>query len=206
MKRGVVFIALMLIGAGYFGPWVWHTTAGLTMSADDLGEWLKFMPIVRAGRSGIIRELFYTPIWIAAIGGGLLAGRMRAIGWKIALMAVCLLIVFTPLPKYPELLTAFETSEFAPTFWLTIVAMLSSIALAAFGDRLGDRADAIGWTGLGLAAATIAPLHFIKVVPEVDRLYHFAIGWGVFAVVIGGAGLVAIGVSMLMGKRRPRED
>jgi hypothetical protein len=59
--------------------------------------------------------------------------------------------------------------------------------------------------GLGLAAAAIAPLHFIKVVPEIDRLYHFAIGWGVFAVVMGGIGLVAIGISMVIDKRRPRK-
>lgn len=204
-KRGVVFVALTLIGAGYFGPWVWHATAGLTMSADDLGEWLKFMPIVQAGQSGIIRELFYTPIWIAAIGVGLFAGRATAIAWKLVLLALSLLIVFTPLPKYPELMMAFKTSEFAPTFWGTIVAMLLSIGLAIFGGRLGDRVDAIAWMGLGLAAAAIAPLHFIKVVPEIDRLYHFAIGWGVFAVVMGGIGLVAIGISMVIDKRRPRK-
>lgn len=200
-NRSGLFIALALIGAGYFGAWVWHPTAALTYSADDLGEWLKFFPIVRAGQSGIVRELFYLPIWITSIGLGLFAGRVTSIGWKLALVGLSALLVFTPLPKYPELLTAYRTSEFAPTFWITVASLLFAIASAIFGERLADRAEAIIWLVAGLAAASIAPLHFVKVIPEIDRLYHFSIGWGIFAVAIGGAGLAAIGVTMLKRTR-----
>ena len=194
----------MAIGAGYFGAWVWHKTAGLTYAADDLGEWLKFFPVVRAGQSGIIRELFYSPIWITAMGLGLFAGRVRSIGWKITLIGLSGLLVLTPLPKYPELLTAYQSSEFAPTFWITVAAMLSALVGAMFGRRLAHRMEATAWLVLGVAAAFIAPLHFVKVIPEIARLYHFAIGWGLFAVVIGGIGLAAVGVRMLIEKKRPR--
>ena len=200
-KRGGLFIALALIGAGYFGAWVWHPTAALTYSADDLGEWLKFFPIVQAGQSGIVRELFYLPIWITAIGLDLFAGRVKSIGWKMMLVGLSALLVFTPLPKYPELLTAYRTSEFAPTFWITVASLLIAIVLAIFGGRLADRVEAIIWIVMGLAAASIAPLHFIKVMPEIERLYHFSIGWGIFAVAIGGVGLAVIGVTMLKRNR-----
>ncbi len=201
MRREGILIALALIGAGYFGPWVWHKDVSLILSADDLAEWLKFMPIVGAGQSGIIRELFYIPIWLTSIGLGVLAGHVKSIGWRLALVGLSLLLVFTPLPKYPELLTAYQSSDFAPTFWITIGSMVISFGLAIFGSRLSDRVQALVWIGIGFMAASIAPLHFVKVVPEIERLYPFSIGWGIFAVAIGGMGLTAIGVRLLMTKR-----
>jgi len=63
--------------------------------------------------------------------------------------------------------------------------------------------EAILWIVLGLAAASIAPLHFVKVAPELDRLYPLAGGWGVVAVVAGGLGLALIGLAGLISKKRP---
>ena len=203
--RGLLFLALALIGAGYFGPWVAHKDAGLNLSADDLAEFVKFMPAVRSGEIGIVRELFFVPIWLTSIGLGLLASHIKSLGLRLVLLALSLLLVFTPLPGFTFLLTAYRSPEFGPTFWATVVAMLLSIGLTVSGGRIlrADRVEAILWIVLGLAAASIAPLHFVKVAPEIDRLYHFAVGWGSIAVVAGGLGLALIGVAWLISKKTP---
>ena len=189
-----VLVVLVLIIAGYFGPWAAHPAAGLNLSADDLSEWVKFLPMVKAGNSGLIRELFFISIWLAPIGLGLLAGRSRSWLIKLGLLGLAVLLVFTPLPKYPELLTAYQTPEFAPTFWITADSLVITLGLGFFGQRTPDRLVAALWIAFGLAVALIAPLHFIKVWSEIERLYSVSIGWGVIATVIGGLSLSALGV------------
>ena len=189
-----VFVVLVIIVAGYFGPWAAHPAAGLNLSADDLSEWVKFLPMYKAGNSGLIRELFFISIWLAPIGLGLLAGRSRSWLIKLALLGLALLLIFTPLPKYPELLTAYQTPEFAPTFWITAGSLVITLGLSLFGRRTSDRLVAALWLVFGLAIALIAPLHFIKVWSEIERLYQVSIGWGVIATVSGGLSLSALGV------------
>src|SRR5512139_1210685 len=134
--RYLLWLALFLVGAGYFGPWVWHKAAGLNLSADDLGEWIKFLPAWKSGQLPVMRELFYLPIWLTSIGLGLMAGRITSWPWKLAMLVLGLLLVLTPLPKYPELLGAYREPEFMLTFWTTMVALLLSIAFAFLGSRL----------------------------------------------------------------------
>lgn len=194
MARRFLWLALFLIGAGYFGPWVWHTAAGLVLSADDLGEWIKFLPVWRTGQLLVARELFYLPIWLTAIGLGLQAGRLKSRLAKLAVWSISLILVLTPLPKYPELLGAYREPEFAPTFWATVAALVLSSLFTLFGSRLPDRLVAALWIVIGVSAALFAPWMFGRAMPDIDRLYHFAIGWGVVAEVIGGTLLVAVGV------------
>lgn len=201
MKR-IAFVALLLIGAGYFGPWANHPAAGLILSADDLAEWIKFLPAYKAGNSGLIRELFYVQIWLMPIGLGLLAGRTKSWLSRLILLGVAVLLVLTPLPKYPELLGAYHEPEFAPTFWITVVALLSTIGLGVMGRRVSDRVVAAIWIISGLAVTLIAPLHFVKVASEIARLYQFTLGWGLIATVLGGLGLIASGI--LAWRRSPK--
>src|SRR5512139_3987450 len=191
--RRLLWLALFLIGAGYFGPWVWHKAAGLTLSADDLGEWIKFLPAWKSGQLPVLRELFYLPIWLTSIGLGLLAGRIKAWPWKLIVLGLSVLLVFTPLPKYPELLSAFREPEFTLTFWATMVALLLSVLFTFFGSRLPDRVEAILWIVIGISAALFAPWMFGRTLPDIDRLYHYSIGWGVVAEVIGGVLLAGVG-------------
>jgi hypothetical protein len=202
MARRLLWLALLLIGAGYFGPWVWHKAAGLNLSADDLGEWLKFLPAWKEGQLPILRELFYLPIWFTSLGLGLLAGRSTAWPWKLAVLALSLLLVFTPLPKYPELFGAYREPEFRLTFWSTVVALLLSSAFAFVGSRLPDRVEAILWMVIGVAAALFAPWMFGRAMPDIDRLYHYSIGWGLVAEVIGGVLLAVIGGALLLKRNR----
>jgi len=199
--RRLLWISLILIGVGYFGPWVWHKDAGLILSADDLGEWIKFLPAWKAGQLPVLRELFYLPIWLTSIGLGLMAGRIKWWLGKIAVLVLAVILVLTPMPKYPELLTAFREPEFMLTFWTTVAALLLTIICAFFGARLPDRVEAILWIVIGLAVALFAPWMFGRAAPDIDRLYHYSIGWGIVAVVIGGGLMAGIGGVLLLRKR-----
>ncbi len=199
----LIFVALLVIVAGYFGPWAAHPAAGLNLSADDLAEWVKFLPIYKVGDSGLIREFFFISIWLVPIGLGLLARRSRSWLIKLSLLGLALLLVFTPLPKYPELLTAYQAPEFAPTFWITVGSLVITIVLGFVGRHTPDRVVAAFWIVGGLAVASIAPLHFVKVLPEIERLYHVSIGWGLIATVLGGLSLSALGVRQLLSKQKP---
>ena len=199
--RQLLWLALFLIGAGYFGPWVWHQAAGLNLSADDLGEWIKFLPVWKSGQLPVTRELFYLPIWLTSIGLGLMAGHIKAWSWKLVVLAVSLVLVLTPLPKYPELLSAYREPEFMLTFWATMAALLLSVAFTFFGARLPERVEAILWIMIGVSAALFAPWMFGRAMPDIDRLYHYTIGWGIVAEVIGGVLLALIG-GVLLVKRR----
>jgi hypothetical protein len=195
-------LALALIVVGYFGPWVAHKDAGLILSADDLAEFIKFMPIVRSGQAGVMRELFFVPIWLAAMGLSLFGGRSRAVEGRIGLLLLSVILVLTPLPPFTFLVEAYRSPEFGLTFWTTVTAALISVALAILGRRLPDRVEASLWILLGLAVASIAPLHFIKIQPEIVKLYAFTIGWGFWAVIMGGVALSAIGVMQLIGRKK----
>ncbi len=202
MVRRFLWLALLLIGAGYFGPWVWHKAAGLNLSADDLGEWIKFLPAWKSGQLPIMRELFYLPIWLTSIGLGLMAGRSKSLLWKWIVLGLSLVLVFTPLPKYPELLSAYREPEFMLTFWATVAALLLSVAFTFFGARLPDRVEASLWIVIGIAAALFAPWMFGRAMPDIDRLYHYSIGWGVVAEVAGGVLMALIGGALLIKRNR----
>ncbi len=201
-RRYLLWLAIFLVGAGYFGPWVWHKAAGLNLSADDLGEWIKFLPAWKSGQLPVLRELFYLPIWLTSIGLGLLAGRVKSWPGKLSVLALSVVLVFTPLPKYPELLNAFRDPEFMLTFWATMVALLFSVLITFFGARLHDRVEAILWIVIGVSAALFAPWMFGRAMPDIDRLYHYSIGWGIIAEVIGGVLMALIGVGMLLKRNR----
>jgi hypothetical protein len=197
-----LWLGLILIGAGYFGPWVWHKAAGLVLSADDLGEWIKFLPAWRSGQLAVTRELFYLPIWLTAIGLGLQAGRTPSRFWKIVGLALAVILVLTPLPKYPELLGAYREPEFMATFWATLLALLLTVGLTFFGARIPERVVAGLWILIGVSAALFAPWMFGRAMPDIERLYHYAIGWGFLAAISGGVLLIAVGVLGLVRPRR----
>ncbi len=202
MVRRVLWLALLLIGAGYFGPWVWHKAAGLNLSADDLGEWIKFLPAWKEGQLPVMRELFYLPIWFTSIGLGLMVGRIKSWWWKLIVLALSLPLVLTPLPKYPEVLSAYREPEFMLTFWATAMALLLSVLFTLFGSRLPDRVEAILWLVIGISAALFAPWMFGRAMPEIDRLYHYSIGWGIVVEVIGGVLIALLGGMLLIKRNR----
>ncbi len=183
--------------AGYFGPWVWHPAVAFRYSADDLAEFAKFMPAVRSGQVAITRELFFLPIWLAAVGLALWLGRFarsRTVRWLVGAAVVYASI--WPMPTYPFILDAYRSPEFGLTFWTSVVAATVCVAGLAVGARLPDRLGALAWVVIGSIGATVAPLHFVRLKPALDAQHGWtmSVGWGIGAVVIGFVALAAIGV------------
>ena len=196
--RHLLWLALFLIGAGYFGPWVWHKAAGLNSLGGRSGR----VDQVLAGleiraTAGDARTVL--PAHLAHVDRVGIDGRAyQVMAVEVVVLALSMLLVFTPLPKYPELLGAFREPEFMLTFWATMVALVLSMLFTFFGARLPDRVEAILWIVIGVSAALFAPWMFGRAMPDIDRLYHYSIGWGIVAVVIGGVLMAVIGGMLLL--------
>jgi hypothetical protein len=183
-----ILIGLLTALAGYFGPWVWHPAVALRLSADDLGEFVKFIPAVQFGALPITRELFYAPIWLAAIGIACWVGVYVRRRWVRAVIGLLLIYAsIWPMPPYPFILDAYRSSEFGPAFWTSVLAALLCAAGLLFGRRLADRWQRLLWIAIGLPGASLAPLAFFQARPAIEELYRFTIGWGLAAVALGFA-------------------
>lgn len=188
----------LIVGlAGYFGPWVWHPAVGLRLSADDLAEFVKFMPVVQLGELSVTRELFFVPIWLASLGVALWMGAFVRQRW---VRAVCgILIVYAsiwPMPPYPFILDAYRSHEFGLSFWVSVATALACVAALVFGTRLTHRQQSVIWSLMGLSGATLAPLAFVQVKPAIEVLYNrpITVGWGIAAVMIGLGFVALIGI------------
>ena len=51
----------VLVAVGYFGPWIAHETAALTLNGPDMAEFIKFLPEVMSGSLETMRQVFYLP-------------------------------------------------------------------------------------------------------------------------------------------------
>ena len=197
MSRTILLIALIISLVGYFGPWVWHPAVAFRYSADDLAEFVKFMPAVRSGQMPIARELFFTPIWLASIGTALWLGafvRRGLVRWLVGLLT--LYAAIWPMPMYPFILDAYRSAEFGLSFWGSVAAVVTGGMALVGGARLPDRVRAGAWIAIGLAGAILAPSTFALLKPALDTQHGWtlSIGWGIGAVVIGFAAVTAFGV------------
>jgi hypothetical protein len=213
LLRVLLLLALIAAIAGYFGPWVWHPAVVFRYSADDLAEFVKFMPAVRSGQVAITRELFFLPIWLASIGLALWLGQYaknRLVRWMVGLLVIYAAI--WPMPMYPFILEAYRSPEFGVQFWGSVLAVVLCAAALMLGTRIADRWRALMWIAIGLIGATVAPLHFVRLKPALDELHGWSmsVGWGIAATVIGFAAVAMIGAwqgwrgwpSTLSGPRR----
>ena len=191
----MLLLALIAAIAGYFGPWVWHPAVVFRYSADDLAEFVKFMPAVRSGQVSITRELFFLPIWLASIGLALWLGRYAKS--RVVRALVGLLVIYAsiwPMPMYPFILDAYRSPEFGVQFWGSVLTAVLCAAALIFGTRIADRWRAPIWIAIGLIGATVAPLHFVRLKPALDELHGWSmsVGWGIVATVIGFVAVTAI--------------
>ncbi|HEY4689971.1 MAG TPA: hypothetical protein VIK33_11710 [Anaerolineae bacterium] len=204
--RILLLLALLAALVGYFGPWTWHPAIAFRYSADDLSEFVKFMPAVRSGQVSITRELFFLPIWLATIGLALWFGKYagrRWVRWMVG--ALVIYAAVWPMPMYPFILDAYRSPEFGLSFWGSLVAAAVCLVLLAFGSRLPERLAAFAWIVIGIAGATIAPLHFIRLKPALDALHTWtlSVGWGIAAVVIGFAAVALVSAWMIGARTSP---
>ena len=190
---------------GYFGPWVPHETAALTVTGFELAEFAKFFPQVQGGTVSVVRALFYTPLITVVVLLAFLAGRttIRVVRLVVPpVTALMLLVVLLPYPVVDGARQALATRasvridpQYAGQLRLVAVGMALAL-LAPLGRRL-SRLVCGGLIALLALAGIVPPLWQFGILrPLVVDLYDksFGLGWGLIACVAGFALLLISGV------------
>ncbi len=182
----VLGLVLTLIVAGYFGPWVDHKTAALTVTGFELAEFAKFFPQVQGGMVPVTRELFLAPLVAAAILLGLLAQPTN----KLTILAAALLAL-AAWPPYQFLLAP----QYRGQLILAAIGLLL-VLLTPLARRLPRRARGVLVALLALAGAVPALWQFVLLRPLVVTLYNepFGLGWGLVVCAAGWALFLIYGV------------
>lgn len=190
----------ILAAVGFFGPWIAHPTAALTLSGTDMGEFIKFLPGISDGSLTLTRQLFYLPALAVVVSVALLVSSRRLrYPWAVRLPAL-LLTIPVSLQLLPPAWS--PSSLMTPEFRLQMLAVgVCWLLLAAswlLGRMpswvLGSLSAVVSLTALGLSA-----WQFLAVKAEIDSVYGVAptIGWGFLACAAGLAAM-AIGSVMLV--------
>lgn len=203
LVRWLLPLSVLLIIAGYFGPWVPHRVAGLVVTGLDLGEYVKFLPVVRGGQVTLWREGFYLPLVAVSLTLSLAAFQPHLrYGWplRILFLLVAGVAALNLLPP------AWDQSTFRnPEFRQQIQALVICLGAAAISPLLAllPRWLSTGVIlGLGVLALWFPLRDFLRVLPSIRELYHqpFAIGWGVYIMVAGLLLLIAATVGGLLNR------
>jgi len=198
----LLLAALAVGAAGYWGPWVNHRAVALILIGQDLGEFVKFLPEVRAGATVMVRQLFYLPpfctccllaLLVASSCSRCVGGPALRCHW--AIRALCLaaivpisLALLPPVFSIPVL----KSEEFR----LQVIGTLFCLALIP-GVWLLRRLPPVALMTLiglcGLTGAAPALWQFGVILPAIQNVYHAPLhpGWGVFAT---GLGFTTVGI------------
>jgi hypothetical protein len=194
-------LGALLAFLGYVGPWVDHRVAGLAILGLDLGEYVKFLPLVRDGTTPLWREGFYLPLVAISLSLSLCAWRPelrwqpRAAGWVMLLLQVlgAIVMAFNMLPPAwtPQRML---TPEFYQQT-TAIVLCLGAVALGPFLALLPRVVTGLLVLLLNTAAAVVPTVQFLRVLPELSGLYNDTLvtGWGLYWMLLGLALLIAAG-------------
>lgn len=194
-----------LTAIGYYGPWIDHATAALTLSGSDMAEFVKFLPGVLAGTLHIGRQLFYLPPLAVVSGVALvIASRRLAYPWPFRLLAVVLCVPLS-LQLLPPAWS--PTSLATPEFRLQAIGLaLSWLLLAGFWllARLPVWFSGLLTAGLAVAAGALPTWQLVLVKPAIDAIYGRApaLGWGIFLCLSGLAIVALAGVMLALQARK----
>lgn len=177
------FAASVLVLIGFFGPWVGHRTAALTVTGYEMSEFAKFFPQVQGGLVPVRRALFVTPLLAALITLALVVyrsgthSRLRLAG--TAFMALPALAV---LPPHQSILEPGYRSQLI----LVALGMLLTAATALTG-RLPQRVRAVLFLVVALVGAVPPLWQYVLLRPLIAELYAASVllGWGLVVCMIG---------------------
>jgi hypothetical protein len=195
----------LLAAAGYYGPWIAHATAALTLSGVDMAEFVKFLPAVRDGTLPIARQLFYLPPVAVVVGVALLVtSRRLAYPWLLRLLALALCVPLS-LQLLPPAWS--PASLGTPEFRLQALALgLCWLLLAASWllGRLPAWLSGLFIAVLALAAGALSTWQLLLAKPYVDAVYGTApaLGWGFFLCLAGLAIMALVGGLLVLQSRR----
>lgn len=159
-RRNWLPVLLILLAAlGYYLPWVWHPTAGLSPGAYDLAEWTTLAPSIRFGTPSLLPSLFLRgALGLLAILAVLLAATIASVALKWISRGLGVLFAVTLLPP----LDFFTGAWTDPNYQQQIMIALGTLAVISViiwqGHRIASRimlsASAI-IAGASLASALV---------------------------------------------------
>lgn len=195
-----------LAAVGYYGPWIAHATAALTLSGVDMGEFVKFLPGVLDGSLAVVRQLFYLPPFAIVVSMALLVGSRRLrYPWLL-----CALFLIPAVPISLQLLPpAWSPATLrTPEFRLQAIALgVCWLLLAGFWllGRLPSWLTGSLSAALSLAALVLAAWQYSIVKPAIDAVYRCppAIGWGFF-LCMAGLAILTIASGLFVWRTRLR--
>ena len=208
---------------GYVGPWVDHRVAGLAILGLDLGEYVKFLPQVRAGTTSLWREGFYLPLMAVSLTLSLCAWRRElywpptcgsanglgelahdltrsALHWLLVALHVIGAIAATlnllPPAWTPQRMTTPEFQQQAAALALCLLAVAFGPFLALLPRRLAGALILL----LCLPAAIVPVQQFLAVLPEIAAIYNHPLtpGWGMYVMLLGLLLLALLSVWLLV--------
>jgi hypothetical protein len=198
----------LLAGVGYYGPWVMHQTAALTLSGVDMGELVKFLPGVADGSLVVSRQIFYLPPLAVVFGVALLAGSERLHFPRVGQVLMLGFAVPVSLQLLPPAWS--PASLMSTEFRLQTVALgVCWLLLAGFWlvGRLPPQVTGALSASLSLAAIILSAWQFLMVKAAIDAVYYRppAAGWGLFLCLAGLAVMVVACVTLVL-RTWPRSE
>lgn len=182
---GFSLLALVLVVVGYFGPWIPHKTAALTVPGSELAWFAKSF-------AQVTRELFVLPLIAAGVILGLAAQRLviRPPA-RLGMVALGILVILASTPVYDSILSPDYRGQLA----LMMVGGVM-VVLTLFTPRLSHRV--LGGLIVLLVLVGILPTlwQFAAFHPRVAALYDdgLGVGWGLVVCVIGFVLLLMRGI------------
>ncbi len=177
------FAASVLILIGFFGPWVAHRSAALTVTGYEMSEFAKFFPQVQGGVVSVRRGLFITPFLAALITLALIVHRsstrslLRLVGTALAV-----LLALAVLPPHQAILEPAYRSQLI----LVAVGMLLAAA-TAFTGQFSQRARAVLFLLVAVVGLVPSLWQYVLLRPLIAELYAAPVllGWGLAVCVTG---------------------
>ena len=209
LVRFLLPVGWALAAVGYFGPWLAHPTAALTLSGVDLAEFVKFLPEVVGGSLALTRQLFYLPPFAVVVGIALLVGsRHLRYPWLLRL-----LFLLGAIPVSLQLLPPAwsPTSLLTAGFRLQTVALLFSWLLLAcwwLWGRLPVLLTGSLSAALSFLAVAMPAWQLMTVKPSIDQVYGNppSIGWGFLVCLLGLVVMMAMSILVVLRARLPVGD
>lgn len=186
---GLAFLGVCLAVVGYFGPWIPHKTAALTVTGSELSWFAK--PFAQ-----VTRELFVLPLIAAAVILGLAAQRFvtRPLA-RLGAIVLSLLVILASTPVYDPI----TSPEYRRQLMLMAVGG-GLIILTLFAPRLPRRVWGASIVLLALVGIIPALWQFAAFHPRVAALYDggLGVGWGLIACVAGFVVILLRGVLVVI--------
>jgi hypothetical protein len=176
---------LLLALVGYFGPWVPHRTAALTVTGYELAEFAKFFPQVQEHLVPVTSSLLLTPVIAGgALVGLLVHGNARRVIVRLVATGLSILLVLAAMPPYEYL----QAPEYRGHLILAAVGLLF-VFLSSLAGRLSRLVRPLLAAVLALMGASCALWQFRLLHPLIVRLYGqpVGLGWGLVTCVAGFA-------------------